>query len=223
MEAYRLRIDQIRNSLEKPEAGMGYQSAKLEQQEGYIVASKVFVPISISARGQVAEPQYYTKALAVKAPEPKGEVQAKLNIDTDFGRYSVFGLKAKFQGTSISAASELPDNEAITDEEDVFFRVSAYPDDQRIIEGHRLAPGSYATTKTDLTVVPSGLAAVGRFALPTRISARHLYQIKPGRGVKIFYGTVIPKYGLCGGGVEVFFPDGTGPGTVSAAEKLPEK
>jgi hypothetical protein len=76
-------------------------------------------------------------------------------------------------------------------------------------EDHGLATGSYATTKTDLTIVPSGLVAVGRFALPTRISARYVFRITPGKGVKIFYGTVIPKYGLCGGGVEVFSPDGT--------------
>jgi hypothetical protein len=53
-----------------------------------------------------------------------------------------------------------------------------------------------------LTVVPSGLANVG---------------------VKILYGTVIPDFGLCGGGVEVFFPEGTAPGTVSDAKEIPEK
>ena len=93
---------------------------------------------------------------------------------------------------------------------------------KRIKEDHSLAPGSYATTKTDLTVL-SGLAAVGRFALPTRISARYVFRITPGKGVKIFYGTVIPNYGLCGGGVEVFFPDGTRPNTVSVWRPLPAK
>ena len=80
-----------------------------------------------------------------------------------------------------------------------------------------------SSAKTDLTIVPSGLAAVGRFALPTRISARYVFRITPGKGVKIFYGTVIPNYGLCGGGVEVFFPDGTKPNTVDIWRPLPAK
>ncbi len=202
---------------------MGYQHADLDRRDGYVVASKVFVPITTNARGQSMMPQYYTKDLAVRAPTPKFEIRGSLEVGPAVGRYATFGIAATVGRTSISAGSERPENETYTEAADVFYRISAYPDDRRIRQDGSLAPESYATTETDITVVPSGLAAVGRFALPTRISARHVFRITPGRGVKILYGTVIPNYGLCGGGVEVYFPDGTGPRTVSRAEDLPEK
>jgi hypothetical protein len=224
MEAYLLRSDQIAASLGRPEAGMGYQEASLERRNGYIVSSKVFVPIGTIARGTSRDdPQYYTKGLAVQAPNPKHELHGSLSIPTAVGRYFATGLAARIGATSVVVSSTLPDNEARTEEGDEFFRLFAYAGDKRITEHNGLAPGSYATTSTDMTVVPSGLAAVGRFALPTRISARYVFRITPGKGVRIFYGTVIPNYGLCGGGVEVFFPDGTGPHTVDIRPPIPEK
>ena len=203
---------------------MGYQSGTLDSQQGYVVASKVFVPTATTSLGDSEIEQYYTKGLAVRAPNPRYETQgSSLNIGSVVGRYFPSGLTATLGETAISVGSELPENEAYTEDGEEFFRLSAYDDDKRIKEDHSLAPDSYATTETDLTIVPSGLAAVGRFALPTRISARYVFRITPGKGVKIFYGTVIPNYGLCGGGVEVFFPDGTKPNTVDVCRPLPAK
>src|SRR5262245_22503486 len=193
MEAYLLSNFQIESSLDKPEAGMGYQSGTLGNQQGYIVASKVFVPIAITSLGEPEIEQHYTKGLAIQAPKPKEEAQgSSLNIGSVVGRYFPSGLTAALRETAISAAA-VPENEAYTEEGEEFFRLTDYPDDKRIKEDHSLSPGSYATTKTDLTIVPSGLAAVGRFALPTRISAKYVFRITPGKGVKIFYGTVIPN------------------------------
>ena len=69
MEAYLLSRLQIESSLDKPEAGMGYQSGTLGNQQGYIVASKVFVPMAITSLGDSEIEQYYTKGLAVRAPK----------------------------------------------------------------------------------------------------------------------------------------------------------
>ena len=176
-----------------------------------------------TSRGQSMEPQYYTKDLAVHAPQPKYMATGSLNVRPNIGRYYVFGLRRSARTGASVAGSEKPENETLTTATDYFYRVTAYLDDKRIRPDKSLAPESYSTTDTDLTVVPSGLAAVGRFALPTRISARHVFEITPGKGVRILFGTVIPNYGLCGGGVEVFFPDGTGPGTVWYKRTLPEK
>ena len=104
------------------------------------------------------------------------------------------------------------------------FYSRAYPDDKRIQERTIvLHLARMRRPRQTSPIVPSGLAAVGRFALPTRISARYVFRITPGKGVKIFYGTVIPNYGLCGGGVEVFFPDGTKLDTVDIWRPLPAK
>jgi len=104
---------------------------------------------------------------------------------------------------------------------DVFYRFSAFAQDRRVRPDGSLAPQSYCTSETDKTLVPSGLAAVGRYALPTRISACHIFEVRPGGGVPILFGTVTPNHGLAGGGVEVYFPTGTGPNTVKAIQPLP--
>ncbi len=213
MEAYLLETEQIRSSIQKPESGMGYQTAQLDRLRGYIVASKVFVPITTSSGGEWPEKVYYSKNLAVVAPQPKSALTGRLIIEPPWK--TAFG--------SVTSSEGRLENETTTELNDVFFRLSAYRDDRRIRADRSLARASYSTTERDLTVVPSGLAAVGRFALPTRISARYVFKITPGAGVRILYGTVIPDFGLCGGGVEVFFPEGTGSGTVSDATEIPEK
>ena len=221
MEAYLLSDYQIATSVERAEAGMGYQPARVGRQEGYIVASKVFVPITTSSLGQTNGPQYYTKDLAVLAPEPTHKTTGDLMLPQILNRYE--SLRRVGVRAPSASKAERPENETLTTVADFFYRVTAYLDDRRIRPDKSLAPESYSTTDTDLKVVPSGLAAVGRFALPTRISARHVFQIKPGKGVRILFGTVIPNHGLCGGGVEVFFLDGTGPGSVSYSRTLPEE
>jgi hypothetical protein len=203
MEAYLLAETQIQVSRNRPEIGMGYQVGEAEVNgrtiAGYFVSSKVFVPITTAIRSQQSDREYHTKDIAVRPPQPKNFVSGSISVHPNLGRY---------YAVASATPSEHPENESRTESTDVFFRVSAYQDDKRIGSDGRLAPESYSTTRSDMTVVPSGLAAVGRYALPIRISARYVFQIIPGPGVRIFYGTVIPNYGLCGGGVEVYFPMG---------------
>ena len=128
---------------------MGYQSGTLGNQQGYIVASKVFVPTGTTSLGDSEIEQYYTKGLAVRAPKPKYKAQgSSLNIGSVVGRYFPSGLTATLGETPISVSSEFPENEAYTEDGEEFFRLSAYDDDKRIKEDHSLVPGSYATTKT---------------------------------------------------------------------------
>jgi hypothetical protein len=60
----------------------------------------------------------------------------------------------------------------------VFHRFSPYNPDRRVnpANGDFLA-GTYATTASDFPFVPSGFAAVGRYALPSIQPASHHYQI----------------------------------------------
>jgi hypothetical protein len=69
--------------------------------------------------------------------------------------------------------------------------------------------GTYATTFNDLRMVPSGLAAVGRYALPLPDAARYTYSIVTNGPHRM--GTALPNYGQAGGGVEVCFPNGAEP------------
>jgi len=87
-----------------------------------------------------------------------------------------------------------------------FYRFSAYNPDRRVdpITGD-FAAGTYATTDNDEPFVPSGFAAVGRYALPNNSPASYKYTITAPAGEAVEYGTVAPAFGQAGGGVEALF------------------
>jgi hypothetical protein len=217
-------------SLKIPEDGMGFQIARLSRNgtpdSGVVISGLYFAPIDDAPliRGaRMFMPENRDLSQGLYASEPAAEID--LSIPGPYaGRYVVFeamtrGAKAMAATATVTA----PPHTATTQSGDVFYRLSAYRADRRVLPNDSLAPGSYTTTDTDITVVPSGLAAVGRYALPTRISARYLFVIKPTPGTPILYGTVTPNYGLAGGGVEVLFPSGTKPGTVAFSRVIAEK
>jgi hypothetical protein len=122
-----------------------------------------------------------------------------------------------------AATSSKPPFLTVTTENDVFYRLSAFRNDKRITPVKGLAKHTYATSDNDIKEVPSGLAAVGRYALPSPLPAIHVFIIHPTPGTVVAYGTVRPNYGMAGGGVEAYFPNGTGPGTVSYTRSIPMK
>jgi len=89
----------------------------------------------------------------------------------------------------------------------LFFRFSAAPVDPRVLTNGDWTPGTYGTTLNDLRMVPSGFAAVGRYALPNPRSARYVFPIVTDSS-PVQIGTVTPNFGQAGGGVEVLFPTG---------------
>lgn len=104
-----------------------------------------------------------------------------------------------------------------------FYRYCAFPEDPRIGDDGSVVKGTYATTETEKPMVPSGLAAVGRFALPIRMPAKFVVSMVAPTGTPIRYRTVTPNFGLCGGGVEVLFPEGLPPGSASMTRlEIPE-
>lgn len=110
-----------------------------------------------------------------------------------------------------------------TKEEEKFIRLSAYQEDMRITADGGLNAGTYATTPNDIRVTPSGLAAVGRYALPNRQPAIYKFEITPPPNTPIYFGTVKPNYGMCGGGVEVFFPTELPAGSIRLIGEIPIK
>jgi hypothetical protein len=98
---------------------------------------------------------------------------------------------------------------------EVYWRLSAYPNDRRDTPDNQIVKGTYVTTKSDIEVVGSGFAAVGRYALPTPFPSVYAFAIRPDPGTPIDLGTVRPNYGQSGGGVEGVFDKDTGPWTVA--------
>jgi hypothetical protein len=227
MELFELPETTISTLVAAPEAGMGYQLGRLVssgglEQTGFFIASSFFVPEEPGDMKGNPAARDFSKLLLVEAPTPASPV---VKFGTNF-RVAVSPVSIGSK-TALSAqpAAPLPPHVAMTAASDVFYRVSAFSNDRRVFSNGSLAPQSYSTTDTDITVVPNGLAAIGRYAMPTRMSARYVYEIRPGAGVAILFGTVTPNYGLAGGGVEVYFPNGTKPNTAKLlkAKILPEK
>jgi hypothetical protein len=90
---------------------------------------------------------------------------------------------------------------------EVFFRFSAFARDRKVAANGDFLPNTYATTLSDFPMAPSGAAAVGRYALPTRLPARYVFAVVPSPS-PVLFGTVAPGFGQAGGGVEVLFPHG---------------
>jgi hypothetical protein len=98
---------------------------------------------------------------------------------------------------------------ANTGAEDIFYRWEPFPTSRRIdqITNHVLA-NTYAPPSAETPFVPTGFAAVARFALPLLFPARWRWEIQPTSGTPIRCGASVPMHGQSGGGVEVMFPVG---------------
>jgi hypothetical protein len=90
-----------------------------------------------------------------------------------------------------------------------FHRFSAFNPDRRVdpTTGSFL-PGTYAAPESEVSFVPTGFTAVGRFALPNNLPASHRYEIDAFAGTGVDFGTVAPAFGQAGGGVEAYFQHG---------------
>ncbi len=90
-----------------------------------------------------------------------------------------------------------------------FFRYSPFALDRRInfADGSVLS-GTFATTERDATLVPFGLVAVSRFALPNHFHARSCFELRPPAGTPIYCGNSVHALGQAGEGVEILFAAG---------------
>lgn len=105
-----------------------------------------------------------------------------------------------------------------------FSRYSAFFPDNRIRPDGEVHAGTYASTVLDRKMVPSGLVAVGRYALPLSMPAQFEYRIGPIPGAHIYCGTCTPLFNQSGGGVEVRFQSPLPAGTANfTPTTIPER
>jgi len=95
-----------------------------------------------------------------------------------------------------------------TQKNQLFYRFSHFENDFRVGSDGSFIKGTYGTSYSDIRLVPSGLAAVGRYALRNPFSANYVYILLPAENTEIVICTVAPDNNQAGGGVEVFFPKG---------------
>lgn len=211
-----------------PEDGMGYQFGTRKvrhsgsKTNGVFLAGSYFLPFDAKATEGADGLPDLSKGLLLEAAQPvsqKGTLYVFETVQTQ-GALAVAAVGVPTAG---GATATTPPFATRTVAGEKYYRFSAFAMDRRILSDGSLAANSYATSETDIKVVPNGLAAVGRYALPTRTSAKYVFEISPAPGTLIFFGTVTPAFGMAGGGVEVFFPLGTTAGTVNPINPIPEK
>lgn len=204
-ELIKLTSEQTAYFLARPESGMGYQllfSAKFKKELPIVSNAEILIDLESNSN------------IPIITEFDKSRFDFSTLEESLFKGYltDIYALKIndKYQTLPSNQSSSHPPYLYVSRAGDEFRRLSAFRNDRRILADGSVLAGTYGTSLSDLTVVPSGIAAVGRYALPNRIAASYIYQIIPEPGTHIYFGTVTPNYGLCGGGVEVFFPNGCG-------------
>lgn len=90
--------------------------------------------------------------------------------------------------------------------DDVFYRYESWPVSRRIHPSlGQIDADTFACPASEKPFVPTGFAAVGRYALPDLFPACWRWELKPVAGAHLDIGASVPLYGQAGGGVEVRF------------------
>ncbi len=94
---------------------------------------------------------------------------------------------------------------------EVFIRPTAFEDDVRVdFMKNRILPGSFTTTREDFLICKEKKDnPLDRYALATSEPIKWLYLIQPAATEVLHRGVVQPLFAQSGGGVEVFFENGT--------------
>jgi len=210
MPIYKIGHNTTGHLLSKPESGMGYQIIKYRDSALVIFNATIAIPLDELRTKLFTENDYLLLSgdpgLELKQRyEPMDILDDILIIDLLLGT----GLRTDTFGLSFTeSVTEPPESVISSKVPHSYYRYSPYFKDKRVdsITGNYL-PGTFATTYADMHFVPSGFAAVGRYALPNPASAQHVFPIvtldKPN-----LIGTATPNFGQAGGGVEVLFKNG---------------
>jgi hypothetical protein len=93
-----------------------------------------------------------------------------------------------------------------TGSDDVFYRCEPWLGSRRLNQTtNTISAGTYGCPASEIPFIPTGFAAVGRFALPSLFPAIYRWEIKPVSPTSLQCGASVPLYGQSGGGVEVCF------------------
>lgn len=231
-------------SVQNPEAfdrlselGMGFHFGMLRlpetKDEGVIVLNgelalspadllgfERFMAWHLTREREVAPGVTVTMTLAPE-PAPKRQISPSEDVTlfkSTFGRF-ISNVERYDVRTTVHASPPFP---LQSQGHETFVRFSAFRNDRRVRPDGSLLPGTYVTSGRDATVVPSGFAAVGRYALPNPIAAIHRFDIEMAGGVAGLVGTVLPAFGQAGGGVEIELTEGAPPGSVTSRATIAE-
>jgi len=119
--------------------------------------------------------------------------------------------KKKDKGRHSDGQGAADNPKELADGEEIFVRLSAYENDKRIdFENKKLIPGTYTTTDSDyLDCVRFIDDAIDRYALPNDEKIKWAFYVRPKTIDVLQRGIVQPAFGHDGGGLEIYFENGT--------------
>jgi len=218
MPISKLSKDDQKRLAKEPETGMGFQVVfgSVGGKEGrfVVLASLLVLPAREAAELEEAfeELSEHGAGEIEEAPAQRAQVSGSLSV-----------IEARLPDPRVVAArSQLAPQQAtpplvpktalvVTRRSAVpeaFFRCSPRKKDPRVDpKTGDFARGTYAAPWSEIPLVPSGFAAVGRYALPNPFAARRIYPIVTDTTPQLV-GAAAPAFGQAGGGVEVLFPKG---------------
>ena len=207
MPLFRLDQTAIARLLEQPESGLGYQVVLLRNSPLVVFNATTAIPLEeLRSRSFTAE-DYFLLSGDPETLSTQESLRYDGSLDVVFSQFDP-ELRSSVFGLSFSETAIEPSESAIpTRLPQSYYRYSAYYRDKRVDSHGNFLPGTYATTYPDMHFVPSGFAAVGRYALPNPASARFVFGIVTFDRPTLI-GTATPNFGQAGGGVEVLFGNG---------------
>lgn len=215
MAIFRATESAERRLIATPESGIGFQVLRHRGQLLVALNATFLVPLDVLREGGATTDEL--AALLAEGPGSFHVVAESIELAESF--QLVFSqLDPEYRDaqtglTSPEVVAAPPQNVISPKRPYSYYRFSAGPRDKRVAPNGDFLPGTYATTYADFQFVPSGFAAVGRYALPNPASARFVLQIVT-FDTPTKMGTAAPNFGQAGGGVEVLFASGArnGPG-----------
>lgn len=224
--------ERLRQALLKHhELGMGYQAAYIGRAWYLVFNAQVALPIQLQLDSERADPGQLSRPLSEWLKEDDfrwlnswAELAAPQNGEEEPATPQQGAIEAldKLSG-SVSCVQTHGSYASASRPSEIFVRYSAFNPDFRISRNGSVRQGTYVTTVTDMPHVPSGLAAVGRYALPNPAPALYIYTMSPPSVVGLQCGTATPKFGQAGGGVEVLFTAALPAGTARGPNVIPER
>jgi hypothetical protein len=208
MAIYLTNDSASRRLIELPESGMGFQVFRFRQS--YLVAFNASIVIPLA---ELREPGLYSDLERFLAENEEERLMPREMLELDGPislAFSPLDPSIRDPGVGLISPDAVsgPSLSLLKTKRPIsYYRFVSTPRDPRVNSNGDFVPGTYATTFSDLPLVPSGFAAVGRYALPNPASARFLFQITT-YDRPTFMGTATPNFGQAGGGVEVFFKSG---------------
>lgn len=215
---WNLKNEAINSLLNLPETGMGFQLVQATNYDKPFIVFNSELAVDISGLGLIRSndpsvilnnglkiieslKSYRMDIISAPTPHSFRLLSSRISDEPSYIAKDVVPLHASMQSSLVK--------KVILEENRVCYRFSAFYPDRRINpKTGDILPGTYATTKSEVPFVPSGFAAVGRFALPNNQPASYCYEIEAPVGTTVSFGTVAPAFGQAGGGVEAYFHDG---------------